>query len=326
MKIHTDLVKHSIKNPIVTIGVFDGLHKGHQMILSQLKDLARKHGGETVVITLWPHPRYVLGSAGPDTKLLTTLEEKQWLLSKSGIDHLVIFPFTRSFAKQTYKDFLKQYLLRRIGIHTLVVGENNAFGKDREGSFPQLVELGKKFGFQVQKTNSYKLEEGDVISSTFTREAIENGEMELANNSLGYAYFLTGYTVKGNQLGRKIGFPTANLNLNSSVKLIPKDGVYAVMATLGNGNLYKGMLNIGIRPTIEEQGKQKHLEVHLFDFNADLYEEKLTLFFISRIREEHKFNSLEELSDQLKNDKNKALDILQMYNENHDFLAGFMNS
>jgi riboflavin kinase/FMN adenylyltransferase len=293
------------KNPVVTTGTFDGVHLGHQLILARLKEVAKKCEGETVLLTFFPHPRMVLF---PDYKplLLNTLEEKIALLEKSGVDHLIVHPFNREFSMLSSKEFILSVLVEKLHTKKLVIGHDHHFGKNREGSFAHLKEFGPIYGFEVEEIPAREVENTNV-SSTKIREALQIGDVETAAAFLGYRYLLSGTVVKGRMVGRSIDFPTANINVNDPYKLIPADGVYAVRVKRVNENL-KGMLNIGMRPTVD--GKARTIEVNIFDFNADLYGETLTLEFVKRLRDEQKFDGIEALKKQLLQDREMSQEIL----------------
>lgn len=301
MIIHTELDNLKIHNPILTIGVFDGVHLGHLRVLDRLKEIAKEKGGESVVFTLWPHPRIVLDKNIESLRLLTNIEEKKELLSKSGIDHLIVCPFTKEFSQKEACDFIKEYLVEKIKVQHLVVGYNHQFGKDRKAGFEFLKECAQKYGFSIEKLD-VRLVDNDKVSSTKIREYLTSGYLDIANRYLGYKYFISGNVIEGNQIGRKIGFPTANIKIPEPYKQVPKDGVYAVQVKL-NGDLFYGMLNIGSRPTIEPTLRTKNIEVHILNFDKKIYNQTITISFHKRIRDEKKFNGLEELTQQLEKDK-----------------------
>lgn len=307
MIIHNSIEQLKISNPVLTIGVFDGVHQGHLSILERLKILAKEKNGESVVLTLWPHPRIVLNKDVENLRLLNNIEEKQHLLSKTGIDHLIIVPFTKEFSQLTACEFIENYLVKRIHVKHLVVGYNHQFGKDRKAGYEFLKECSEKFGFDIEKLDARLIDE-ESISSTKIREFLIEGNLEMAKKHLGYEYFVSGNVVEGNKIGRTIGFPTANIQIPEPWKQIPKDGVYAVRVHLNNSH-YIGMLNIGTRPTIEPEMKLKNMEVHIFDFNDKIYNQTVTVSFVKRIRDEKKFASLDELTAQLNKDKVQILDI-----------------
>jgi riboflavin kinase / FMN adenylyltransferase len=308
LKIHNGIENPiNVTNAVVTIGTFDGVHIGHQKIIARLKEVATQHGGETVLITLYPHPRMVLFPDDNDLQLLSTQDEKTDLLSKYGIDHLVVIPFSKEFARLTSLEFVRDILVDKIGVKTLVIGYDHHFGRNREGSIEQLRELAPQFHFEVEEIPAQDIDHVNV-SSTKIREALLNGEVETAKQYLGHAYSLQGTVVEGNKLGRTIGYPTANIEIGDKHKLIPADGVYAVHVLLGNER-FGGMLNIGYRPTVD--GKKRTTEVNIFDFERDLYGQQLKIEFEARLRNEQKFNGLDALKEQLAQDKINALAALK---------------
>ncbi|MCX6311785.1 MAG: bifunctional riboflavin kinase/FAD synthetase [Bacteroidetes bacterium] len=292
-------------NPVVTTGTFDGVHLGHQQILSRLKETAKKCDGETVLLTFFPHPRMVLF---PDYKplLLNSLEEKIQLLENAGIDHLIVHPFDREFSLLSSKEFISKILVEKLHTKKLVIGYDHHFGNNREGTFEHLKKFGPIYGFDVEEIPAKEVENTSV-SSTRIREALMSGNVEVAASFLGYNYQLTGTVVKGRMIGRSIDFPTANVMVNDFYKLIPSDGVYAVWVKRGNEKM-KGMLNIGMRPTVN--GKERTIEVNILDFNGDLYGESLTLEFAKRLRDEQKFDGIESLKKQLLADREETKKIL----------------
>lgn len=308
MKIHNGIENPiNVTNAVVTIGTFDGVHIGHQKIIARLKEVATQHGGETVLITLYPHPRMVLFPDDNDLQLLSTQDEKTDLLHKYGIDHLVVIPFSKEFARLTSLEFVRDILVDKIGVKSLVIGYDHHFGRNREGSIEQLRELAPQFHFEVEEIPAQDIDHVNV-SSTKIREALLNGEVETAKQYLGHAYSLQGTVVEGNKLGRTIGYPTANIEIGDKHKLIPADGVYAVHVLVGNER-FGGMLNIGYRPTVD--GKKRTTEVNIFDFERDLYGQQLKIEFEARLRNEQKFNGLDALKEQLAQDKINALAALK---------------
>lgn len=293
---------------MVTIGTFDGVHLGHRMIIERLKELAQKYDGETVIFTFFPHPRLVTAPGETNLRLLTTLEEKMELFEDLGIDHLVVYPFTKEFSQLSYAEFVQQILAGQIKTRCLVVGYDHKFGKNREGGFEYLQECARKYQFDIEKQEPLSIDENH-ISSTKIRDAIQAGDIKKANRYLGYPFTLHGKVVEGKQLGRKIGFPTANIEASDPHKIIPGYGVYAVKIKV-NEISFSGMLNIGSRPTFNQNADQRSIEVHIFDFNDDIYNAGITLTFIDKIREEQKFNGIEALANQLMKDKITALKIL----------------
>jgi riboflavin kinase/FMN adenylyltransferase len=304
------------RRAVVTIGTFDGVHTGHARILHQLREEAARTGGETVIITFFPHPRKVVRGGSHDVRLINTLREKIGLLSWQKIDHLVIVPFTEAFSQLTAQEYIEAFLLAKFHPHTVIIGYDHRFGKGRQGDYHLLEEYSSSAGFQLQEIPVQLLDEVSV-SSTRIREAILRADIATANQLLGYPFFFSGKVVKGNQLGRTLGYPTANLELENAEKLIPVDGVYAVEAQLlpvestdvFDGRRLKGMMGIGIRPTIN--GTQRTIEVNLFDFDQDIYGRELRVFVIKYLRPELKFNSLDELKDALAQDKLDSLAALE---------------
>ncbi|MDP2067672.1 MAG: bifunctional riboflavin kinase/FAD synthetase [Lutibacter sp.] len=306
MKIYTDLAEYTSKNKtFVTIGTFDGVHIGHQKVLSNLVLSAEKNNASSVLLTFFPHPRMVL-QKNSDIKLINTLKERIELLKKTGLDALVIHEFTEDFAEKTALDFVKNVLVDHLKIAKLIIGYDHRFGKNREGNFDQLSDYGKIFGFEVNKISQQEIDH-ITISSTKIRKAIELGNIEEANRYLGYHFMLKGDIVKGNNLGEKIGFPTANLSIEENYKLLPKTGSYIVKSELENQTVY-GMMNIGYNPTVK--GKKQTIEIHFFDFNKDLYGKKIQVEVLKFLRDEQKFDSVEVLKKQLVNDRQKSLKII----------------
>lgn len=307
MKIYTDLSNHtSINKTFVTIGTFDGVHVGHQKVLSNLVQSAKKNNASSVLLTFFPHPRMVL-QKNTGIKLINTIDERIKLLEKTGLEILVIHEFTKDFAEKTALDFVKNVLVDNLKISNLIIGYDHRFGKDREGNFEQLTAFGKKFGFNVSKIPQQEIDH-ITISSTKIRKAIELGNIEEANRYLGYCFMLTGEVVKGKNLGEKIGFPTANISIKETYKLLPKTGSYVVKAELENETVY-GMMNIGFRPTVK--GKNQTIEIHFFDFNKDLYGKSIQIDVLKFLREEQKFDSVEDLKNQLQKDREKSLEIIK---------------
>jgi len=292
---------------VVTVGTFDGLHLGHQKIIARMREIAQEINGETTVVTFDPHPRLVLHSDSKNLKFINTKERKFRLLEKFGIDHLIVIPFTKEFAKNSPEDFIHKYLMQKIKMQKLVIGYDHHFGRQREGDFDRLTELGKKYGFEVEEISALHIN-GTAASSTKIRNALIAGEIKLANSMLGYKYSITGVVVEGNKIGRTIGFPTANIEIEDKYKLIAAGGVYACEIEI-NRERFLGMGNIGFRPTIGINGLVT--EVHIFNFDKDIYGEEITIFFIDRIRNEVKFSGLKELKEQLEKDKVKVKGLLE---------------
>jgi len=296
---------NGLKNPVLTLGMFDGIHLGHQAIIHQLNEIAKKINGESVLLTFEPHPRVVLGKNPDDVQLLTTLDEKIELLEKSGLDNLIIHPFTREFSQLNSEEFVENLLCGKIGIHTILIGYDHHFGKNREGNFEQLQNLSKKLNFNLVKLDEVK-SDGLHLSSTQIRNALWRGDVEFARKGLGRNYSLSGKVVHGDKIGRTLGFPTANLEIEK-YKLIPKNGVYLVKVHIQN-HIYKGLLSIGTRPTVTNSN-EKRVEVFILDFNEEIYDETISLEFIELIRDDMKFDSLEELIEQMNLDKKFATDF-----------------
>ncbi|NEM97486.1 bifunctional riboflavin kinase/FAD synthetase [Pontibacter burrus] len=285
--------------PVVTSGTFDGVHVGHQKILQRVMERARQHNGQSVVITYWPHPRLVLFPEDNDLRLLSTIDERIEHLRSFGIDYLLIIPFTKDFSRTSSRSFISDILVKALHTKVLVIGYDHRFGKNREGSFEHLKAQKGKYGFEVEEIPREDIDNIGV-SSTKIRKALETGDLETATSYLGRYYSLTSVVVEGNKLGRTIGYPTANLAIPHSHKLIPANGVYAVWATI-DGERYPGMMNIGVRPTID--GAHLTMEVHLLNFDQDIYGQTITVSFVSYLRDEQRFNGLDALKAQLVKDK-----------------------
>ena len=307
MKIYEGLSNlPNIPNPVVTSGTFDGVHLGHQKILIQIKESARQLKGETILITFWPHPRLVLYPDQHNLRLLSTFEEKTKLLEQFGVDHLITIPFTHEFSQMSSREFIEKVLVEKIKTKKLIIGYDHRFGKNREGSFEYLQANSAEFGFEMEEISRQEVDEIGV-SSTKIRKALEEGDLETAKGYLGRPYELTGIVVRGKQIGRSIGFPTANIQIQTDYKLIPKEGVYAVEAEIDNIS-YRAMLNIGMRPTVD--GNQQTIEANLFDFEGDLYGKQLTIKLKHFLREEQKFENIEALKAQLICDQELAKSLL----------------
>jgi riboflavin kinase / FMN adenylyltransferase len=311
MQVHRDLAQlPEFKNAVITIGTFDGVHKGHQQIINQLKTTAAAIGGETVIITFHPHPRKIVGSYGGNVALLNTLDEKIILLNQAGINHLVVVPFTEAFANQTAEAYCKDFIYQYFKPSKIIIGYDHRFGKNRSGDYHLLEKMGETLGFEVIEINAQILNE-ITVSSTKVRLALLEHDITTANQLLGYPYFFEGVVVKGNQIGRTIGYPTANIAIATEEKLIPAHGVYAVKVNSQQSidDSFKGMMNIGVRPTID--GKARVIEVNIFDFNEDIYGQTIQVHINAYIRGEVKFNGLDALKNQLKEDALKAINILK---------------
>ncbi|MDP3353388.1 MAG: bifunctional riboflavin kinase/FAD synthetase [Flavobacteriaceae bacterium] len=291
---------------VVTIGAFDGVHIGHQEILQNLVKTAKKEDKKSVVVTFFPHPRMVLEN-NSTIKLLNTLEEKISLIQALGVDLLYVIPFNKEFANLSANDFISDILVKQLNTNSLYVGYDHLFGRNRMGNFKLLKEQGEIYHFSVNEIEALSVQE-IKISSTKIRKSLIEGEILKANEFLGYSYFLTGTVVKGKNIGEKISFPTANIKVKEMFKLIPKDGVYVVKSFMDNKTVY-GMMNIGNRPTVS--GKNQTIEVHFFNFNQYIYGEVIQVEFLTRLRDEQKFESLDALKNQLKTDQIKAEDFIK---------------
>ena len=300
MKVYKHLSEFNpIKNAVVTTGTFDGVHIGHQKIIHRVKEIAHQIAGESVIITFHPHPRLVLFPEDNHLKMLNTLPEKIKLLEASGIAHLIIIPFTKEFSRLSSVDFIQQILVDQIGTKKLVIGYDHHFGKNREGSFEHLKHYGPSYGFEVEEIPKQDI--NDVgVSSTKIRTALAQHHIEIANQYLGYPYAMEGIVVKGDQIGRSIGFPTANIQIQESHKLIPADGIYAVHIQW-QSQTYKGMLYIGDRQNV--QGSKKEIEVNIFDFDKEIYDEQIQVKLIQYIRGDQKFESLDALKLSIQQDE-----------------------
>ena len=308
MKIYHGIDDFSqLQYAVVTSGTFDGVHVGHQKIFSRLREIASRNFGETVVITFWPHPRLVLHPEEEGLKLLNTFEEKAELLKDQGIQHLIRIPFTKEFSQLTSEQFIQDVLVKTIGTRKLVIGYDHHFGKNREGSFEQLKLNAPRYGFEVEEIPKQEVDHV-AVSSTKIRNALEEGDIETANHFLGQPYRITGRVVTGDRIGHTLGFPTANIEIDTKYKLIPADGIYAV--TLNHEHsTYGGMLYIGNRPTLE--GTRRSIEVNIFDFDRDIYGETITVYFHKKLRGDQKFDGLTEMTAQMQKDKENALMALQ---------------
>lgn len=308
MKIYHSLDDFTaLRNAVVTSGTFDGVHVGHQKIVHRLKEIAARTSGETVVITFWPHPQMVLHPEKTSLKLLNTFEEKAALLKKEGVQHLLRIPFTKEFSMISSLEFIQKILVETIGTKTLVIGYDHRFGHNREGSFEQLKLNAPSYGFDVEEISRQDVDHISVSSSKI-REALAKTDVETATHLLGRPYSLTGQVVKGDQLGRVLGYPTANIEIDSLYKLIPADGIYAVSVAHEN-RLYKGMLYIGPRPTVN--GSKRVIEVNIFEFDKEIYGESITLYFHRWLRGDKKFDGLDGLKQQLHLDKLDSLKVLE---------------
>ena len=296
----------STKKTIITLGTFDGVHIGHKKILEKVLQNTNGEQYESLVLTFFPHPRMVL-QGDSDIKLLNTINEKIDLLQGIGIENLVIHPFDEAFSRLTAEEFVKTILVDRLNIQKIIIGDDHRFGRNRTANIDDLFNYGEQYGFEVEQISVQEINEISV-SSTKIRQALSEGDMTLANDYLGYDYFITGTVVEGKQLGRTINFPTANIKIQENYKLIPQNGVYIVKSGIENKIVY-GMMNIGFNPTVN--GQNRSIEVHYFDFNAELYDKEIQVSILHRIRSEQKFPSFDLLKEQLEKDKQTAITYLK---------------
>lgn len=293
---------------MVTVGTFDGVHKGHQILLDRIKAIAAEDDADSVLLTFYPHPRLVLFPEQNDLRLLTSLDEKIALLEKSGINHLIVHPFTKDFSRTTALEYVRDILVAGIGMHKLVIGYDHHFGRNREGSLENLRLIAPDYGFGIEEIPAQMIDDVNV-SSTKVRNALLEGDVVRANDFLGYAYSLSGEVVKGNEIGRSMGFPTANLQPTYAYKLVPGNGVYAVTVHFDD-RVYHGIANVGKRPTIARSEVNAVIEVHLFNFSSDLYGKILEVNFHARIRNEIKFDNIAALKAQIEKDAIVARNLL----------------
>lgn len=301
-----------IPNPILTIGTFDGVHMGHQKIIEKLNTVAAEQGGESVLFTFYPHPRMVLFPESHGLKLIQTQVEKLAKLEHIGLQNIIVHPFTKEFSRLTATEFVRDYLVAKLNVKTIVIGYDHQFGKNREGTLSLLQELAPVYDFNVVEIAAEDIEDVNV-SSTKIRKALASGDISTANEFLGEPFELSGTVVHGEEVGRSIGYPTANIEIESELKLIPKNGVYAVRAVLDDQSEYFGLLNIGSRPSVNDEGVQT-IEVHLLDFDGDLYNKTLTVRLIAYIRAEERFTSLEALKAQISKDETLVRNYIDQYN------------
>jgi len=307
VKVYSSIEEFSrIPFAVVTIGTFDGVHAGHQKIISRLIELAKENEGETVLLTFFPHPRMVLQPDDNNLKLITTMDEKIDLLQNAGIDHLVIQSFSKEFSRTSATEFVRDILVNRIGTRILVIGYDHHFGRNREGNYKSLEEMAPVYDFRLVEIPEQDINEV-AVSSTKIRNALLGGDIQTANTLLGYDFSLNGTVVEGERIGRSLGFPTANIRISENYKLVPADGIYAVVAEV-DGRKDKGMLYIGNRPTVN--GTKRSIEANLFDFNESIYGKNITVFFKARIRGDQYFENLDLLKEKMKEDQVNATKIL----------------
>ena len=327
MKVYNHIDEfQKLNKAVVTIGTFDGVHIGHRKIINRLTEVAKHTGGESVILTFFPHPRMIINPEDVSLKLISTISEKADLLEALGVDHLIITPFTRDFSNLSPETYIKQVLVEKIGTKKIIIGYDHRFGKDREGDFSALQKFGKEYRFEVEEIPEQDIREV-AVSSTQVRNAILKGDVETAAEFLGYNFQLTGKVIKGDRLGRQIGFPTANLLVEETYKLIPSDGIYAVKVDILNPGIqglhaklpdsdseagidphHYGMAYIGTRPTIS--GMTRNIEVNIFNFDREIYRQYMRVHFLHFIREDMKFHSLDELKVQIQKDKEAVLALV----------------
>lgn len=310
MKIYQSLNEFKpSRKTIVTLGTFDGVHLGHNVILDKICNTAKQENLESVLLTFFPHPRLIV-SNDSEIKMLNTMAEKAKLLKQKGIQNFIIHPFDKLFSELSPREFVAQILVKQLNIQKIIIGYDHKFGKNRAADFNDLIAFGKEFGFEVEEIPAKQVDEV-AVSSTKIRNSLLEGNISLANDYLGYSYMLSGIVIKGNQLGRTIGFPTANIEVSENYKLIPKNGVYIVSAIVNNQTIF-GMMNIGIKPTLGDNVPT--IEVHLLDFSEDIYGQEIQVNVIERLRDEQKFESFEALKSQLEIDKTNTLDYFKKRN------------
>lgn len=304
---------NNISRPILTIGTFDGVHLGHQKIIQQLNEIAENVNGESVLFTFYPHPRMVLFPDNNGLKLIQTQAEKLQKLQRTGLKNVVVYPFSKDFSRVSAVNFIRDFLVNELNVHTVIIGYDHQFGKNREGSLSLLQELAPVYDFNVIEIKAQDIDDVNV-SSTKIRTALTSGDIVTANKYLGEPFELTGKVVHGQKIGRSLGYPTANLDLESDVKIIPKDGVYFVKVFLEQRKPFIGILNIGMRPTIYDNEHQT-IEVHILDFKEEIYGKHLTLVLLERLRNEIKFDSKDQLQEQIIKDEKQARNIRHKFSD-----------
>ena len=306
MKIHENACTYSSNvKSAVTIGTFDGVHIGHKKIIERLIQAASENDLESIILTFFPHPRMVL-QKDANIKLINTMEERSQILQKTGLKHLVIHPFSEEFSQLTAEEYVKKMLVKYLKAEKVIIGYDHRFGKGRSASIKDLINYGNEFSFAVEEISEQEIDDV-AVSSTKIRKALDAGEIEKANSYLGYNFMLTGKIEKGKQIGRTLGYPTANMNIMETYKLIPKPGVYVVKSCIENYTYY-GMMNIGTNPTVG--GKKQSVETHFFDAEFNLYDKKIQVELLKRIRDEEKFNSIGELKEAMSNDEDYAREFI----------------
>ena len=308
MIIHEGYENLNLTTPVVTLGIFDGVHRGHRALLNCLVSSAKEAKGESVVITFSPHPRLVLEQNRIDISFLTTLDEKMSLLENANVDHLIIIEFNNEFSKLEACDFIKQVLVEKIGTKHLIIGYNHHFGRSGEGDFNTIKHCAELIDFRIDQVQGFHTEEG-AISSSSIRDALLKGQLDKANKWLGYYYSVNGTIIEGRKIGRSIGFPTANIKPDYQYKLIPANGVYAVEVLL-DGLIYPGMLSIGSNPTVNNNTGIRSIEVHLLNFGKDIYGKSISVIFRKRLRDEIKFDNTKQLTEQMELDRRQTIQLL----------------
>lgn len=303
---------HKIPHPVLTIGTFDGVHLGHQKIINQLNEVAKKTGGESVLFTFYPHPRMVLFPDSHGLQLIQTQEEKQEKLKRIGLQNMIVHPFTPNFSRISAIEFVRDFLVNQLKVKTLIIGYDHHFGKNREGDIELLKELAPVYEFEVIEIDAKEVDEVNV-SSTKIRDALKEGDVELANSYLGEEFEINGKVVHGEKIGTKLGFPTANIDIESDIKLIPKQGVYASKTVLQNGETYYSLLSIGERPTVDSSGKLS-IETYLLDFDGNLYGDYVKIKLLKYLREEEKFDTLNELIQAMHKDEETLRNWISVHN------------
>lgn len=311
MKVYYNIEDYKVSNTFLTIGSFDGLHLGHQQLITRLVDKAKLENAQSTVLTFWPHPRMVLSPNVEDLKLLNTIEERIELFRQTGIDNLIVFPFDKKFSEFSASEFIETILINQLNIKGLIIGYDHQFGHNRQGEVNCIAQAAAKHNFYLEQIEAFS-EKNINISSTKIRNALLDGNILLAKNYLNYNYMFSGKVVHGQKLGRNIGFPTANIEVSETYKLIPAKGVYAVEVHFSNA-LYYGMMNIGTRPTLETQWKRLSLEVNIFDFSETIYDHNIKIVLLDKIRNEQKFANIEALKQQLATDKTNAITLIDNY-------------
>ena len=309
MEVFTDIENIDITKSAICVGTFDGLHKGHQTIINQTIKQAKRLNAKSIVFTFWPHPHEII-FPNKTVYYLNTFQEKIDLFSKSGIDYLILYPFDKTFANKTSKEFIDDFLIKRLKMKFFVIGYDHQFGKEREGKYETLKNVAQELDFGIERIEQQSAN-NVLISSTKIRSLIKEGELELANQLLGYTYFISGKVIRGQQIGSSIGFPTANIQIAQN-KIMPQVGVYCIEAKINN-KIRQGIANVGFKPTVEES-RTLSLEVHFFDFHDNIYHQELSILFYKKIRDEQKFNSLSELKQQITKDKQIGLTFFKNLN------------